>query len=480
MLSVSTVTLLSTISATSSLAQAATSPSPAGVELSTSLVEIPAGGLTPILSTLPVSDLGLNNAELAVLLSGYEGGALGPVSSTVTTLVSGLLSGDPTATLGQLTGAVQGNGVLAPLLALAGVTVTPEGIVGALSPTELSTFLATLTGSLDSAQIQKLVSGLAGGLSPEQLTALQTILPALTGELGEGGLSQLRSDLHALPGGLSVEELAALDPAHLGALIGEAFKTATPSQLAPIVADLLGGLSWSPGTTGSLANSLGVPLETLAGNLGETAEGAFSEVPAVTSQLGNEGQVAGVVAKAKGLAFGLLKPLSEGKEGGSGGGSGSGGSGSGGSGGSSGSGGQGTGGAGGAGGPGNPAGGLTVVLNVPTTTAGSAAAPGAAPHTVARKKVGPIRVLSHRVKGGVVTLVLAIPAAGRVTLSGSGLHPRSVHIGKARRLTIRATLTRAGRASLHARRNRLRVRLKTTFKPVSGASSSAAVTVTFA
>jgi hypothetical protein len=130
---VSLVALLSMMPVSSALAQSSVAHSQTSPALSTSLVEIPAEDLSPVLSTLPVSDLGLSNAELVSLLAGLEGGALAGLSGTVATVASNLLSGNPSATLAQLTSAVQGNGVLAAILALAGVTVTPEGIWAQLS-----------------------------------------------------------------------------------------------------------------------------------------------------------------------------------------------------------------------------------------------------------------------------------------------------------------------------------------------------------
>jgi hypothetical protein len=487
-LSASLVVLLAALPPASAPAAVHTTASPndASIGLSTSLLEIPEGGLTPVLATLPVSDLGLTNAELAVLLTGLEGGALSGLGGTVTPIVSSLLSGNPTATLGQLASALDGNGVLAAVLALAGVTVTPGAVLQALGPAQLSAFLTHVTDGLDSEQMAKLLSGFAGTVNAEQLTSLQTILGGLVEALPQASLSQLRSDLHELPGGLSEAELSQLDPAQLATLLSEAFGTASASQLTPVVSDVLGGLTWNPSTTSSLANTLGVPLETLAGDLGESAQGAFAQAPAVTSELGG-GQVAGVLAKTRGLAFGLLKPVTEGVEeaagggsggsggqeggaGGSGGQSGEAGGGQGGSGGSA-----GVGGAGGNGGSGAP-GGTTLVLEQ-AAPGGPSTTPPAVITAARSVKASGVRVVSHRVRGGVVVLVLQIPAAGRVSVVGRGVRARSLRVGKAGRLTVRMTLTKAAEASLHAHRNRLKVLLRATFKPTRGSSSTASATV---
>jgi hypothetical protein len=487
-LSVSLLSALAALPTTSAPAAIRTTAasSQAGVGLSSSLLEIPGSGFGALIGTLPVSDLGLTNAELTVLLGGLEGGALSGLDSTVTPIVASLLSGNPTATLEELTGALQANGVLATVLSLAGVTLTPEGVLEALSPAQLATFLANTTAGLTAQQLAELLSGLAGNLSPEQLASLQTILGPLVQALPEASLNELRSGLHALPGGLGEGELALLDPAQLATLLGEAFKSASPAQLAPLLGDVLGGLTWGSGTAGSLAQSLGVPLETLAGNLGESLGGAFGQLPAMTSDLGG-GQIAGVLPKAGGLAFGLLKPVTEGVGGeeGAGGGTGGSGGGTGGSGGVSGGGtggapggsGSGTGGAGGVGGSGAPAGGTTILLSLPATQPG---APVASARRAAKRPALRVQIVSRRVQGGVATLVLQVPAPGRVSVAGRGVHSRSARVARAGRATIRLVLTTAARASLHKHRNRLRVRLRVLFRAAAGGGSSAATVVTFA
>jgi hypothetical protein len=494
-LALSLVTLLAAMPTASALAESTAAPSavtPQTQHVSASMIEIPAEDLQPILGTLPVSDLGLSESELVTLITGLHTGTLGALGGTVTTVVGGLLAGNPPSTLEQLTAAVLGNGLLATALGLAGVTITPEEIVLALSPSQLTGFLSNLTGGLGGEQLTTLLSGLAGTLTPEQLTALQPVLAALTGALSAEQLQALRGALHALPGGLEEGELAPLGPAQLATLVDEAFATASPSQLAPIVGELLGAVRWSAGTTTSLAEILGVPLETLAGGLGETVEGGYGEVPALTGALGGEEGVAGVLPKTTGLAFGLLKPLSEGlgggeegaggeEGGGSGGssggsgGSGSSGSGAGGSG--SGSGSPNAGGStGGAGGSGGSSGGLTLVVNLQPSQSG-----GPAPGTraVAAKQPGRVRILSHRVHGNVATVVLQVPSAGALTLRGWGTRSPAAHPRKAERVTLRVRLSRVGKAALHGHAKRLRVRLKATFKPLRGASSTASATVTF-
>jgi hypothetical protein len=130
---------------------------------------------------------------------------------------------------------------------------------------------------------------------------------------------------------------------------------------------------------------------------------------------------------------------------------------------------------GGSGGP-QPAGAntTTVVVNVPPTQS-TATQPSAG----SGKKPGAIRILSHRVKGRTVTLVVQVPGAGRVALAGKGVASVSRQTAKAERVTLRTTLTKAGAASMRRHRHKLTVKLKASFKPTGGASSSAPLTVHF-
>jgi hypothetical protein len=450
------------------------------------LLEVPTGDLDGLLADLPASDLGLSNAQLASLLASAGGSGLSGQTAALSTLLSSLLGVDPNATLGELSATVQANPVLGALLALAGTEVTPAGIAAALSPEQLSTLLANLTAGAEGGQLAQLISGLAGTLTPEQSATLQTILGALTAELSSEELATLRTALAALPTGLSEEALASLAPAQLADVQDELFATAAPSQLEPVVRDLLGGLTLGSGTAGSLASALGVPLQTLASTLGEAGGEGFAGLPMLTGTLPASGQVMGLIDRTRGLAVGLLTPESE-REGvgGSGGGSGSGGGGGTGSDpggqGSSGSGsgsGDGTGQqgpAGSTGASGASGSGASVAL---TTLA---VMPGASASPASRAMGARIRILAHRVRGRVATIVLLAPAAGRITVRGHGVRATVLRIGRSQRVTLKTVLARGLAASLRAHRRHLRVRLTATFLPArGGASSTAATTVSFA
>jgi hypothetical protein len=372
----------------------------------------------------------------------------------------------------------------------------PEEALAALSPQALEGFLAQLTQSVTPTQIQQLLAGLAkGNLSGEELTSLHAIVGALTQGLSTEGITALRTQLGKLATGLSEGELAALQPAELAQLIDSLFTTATPTEIAPLVGSLLSGLNWSDGTTESLAQTLEVPVSTLASTLGEAGSSGFSSLPVLTSEVGPKGQVVGVLDRAHNLALGLLgaeggEPGNGGSgSGGSGsGGSGSGGSGSGGSGGGSGSGNSGSGsnpgssgnsssgagGNGGSAGSGLPGSDLTLTLTLPSADTSRANSPSSA------VKSTKVQVLSKRVRGRIATVALQVPSAGRLVLSGRGVRTTTAKLSKGGRVTLTASLSSARMASLRRTHQHLRVRLTARFKSTKGSSSSAAFTVTFA
>ncbi len=90
-----------------------------------------------------------------------------------------------------------------------------------------------------------------------------------------------------------------------------------------------------------------------------------------------------------------------------------------------------------------------------------------------------IRIISRKVRGDAVTTVVQVPAAGRLTLRGSGVRAVSEQADRAERVTLRTVLTKAGVASLRKHRHRLKLRLELSFKEVAGPSASTTTTVGF-
>jgi hypothetical protein len=504
------IALLATLPTASAFADSSNASSQTSVGATIPILDIPVGNLGSVLSTLPVSSLGLSEGQLNTVLSGLEPGIVGPLLTTVAGAVSSLLKGNPNATVNELLGSV--NGLISGLL---GSSITPQQLAGALNPTQLSALLGDATQALGGggtgAGVSKLLSGLTGGLNTEQLASLQSILGPLTSALSTGELTTLTGALQTLLstgsikgqltpiletlkgllGGTSLtqlegllselklnslsptklqELLGGLNSSEISTLLGGALgSVGSPSLVEPVIDDLLGNLPISTTNAGSLAGELGVSVETLAKDLGTTLTSA---TPTLTATLGSGGPLLSLLNGLGGLKLTLLDPESA-----AGGNGGAGGSGSGGAGGA-GSEGMGNGGAGNSGGSsGTPAGSTTVVLN---TTTPAAASPTATPRAVVAKATGKIKIISHKVKGDVATIVVQVPAAGKVTLTGSGVKSDTRKPGKSERVTLKVKLSKAGTASRRRHNHRLKVKLKAAFKPTKGTSSSAAATVTFA
>jgi hypothetical protein len=357
--------------------------------------------------------------------------------------------------------------------------------------------------------LRKAIEQLGPSAKLGELTQVEDLLPALETAL-EGKLGGLLSVLlGALPGGESGLK-SALGSLSLDKLVGSLLSSAKPEeQLATELSTLAGGLFGKLGTEGKLGGLLGSELtgpftpasvkevaeelkttpEAVSEELGQTAAQLPATATMLTAPL-TKGKLMGVAPSLAGLALGLLgdgtpetpgegEGKEKGGEGGSGGkgsgeGTGSGGGGGKGSGESTGSGGSGAGGQGGPGGTGSggSAGGVTILLSTPSTQSAAAAA-------AAKRKADKVSIISYRAKGAVATIVLRVPAAGRIAVTGRGVRSTVRHAAKAERLTLRVSLTKATAASLRRGHRRLPVKLKASFKPTSGAASSTTVTVSF-
>lgn len=303
-----------------------------------------------------------------------------------------------------------------------------EGQLG--EPTTLGELLSaeTLTGPLVErleaalgVPVRPLIEGLLGK-EPQEV---------LEGGLGSLNLNELLAKLLASsedPSQLLDELLEALNPATLEGLLGTLPTSEAPKNLN--VGELAGSLSQTP--------------QALAAALGQTAETLPATAAAVTRALANGNELA-LLNGTEGLAFALVSRAGEGVGGTGGNGAGS----------------PGAGAASGA--PGS-----TTVLASP------APAPSASAPAARGASVGNVKILSRKVKGKRATLVVQVPAAGRLTLSGNGVKKVSREAAKAERITLSTTLTRARSASLHKHhRKQATITLTAAFAPVGAAASKA-------
>lgn len=276
-------------------------------------------------------------------------------------------------------------------------------------------------------------------LSPTQLSELPTLLKgeslssALTQALGAPDVRQLLGQLL----GSSPEPEK---------LLAQIFSALSPQTLSTLTGSTLAGESFTRTTVGELASKLASTPEALAAELGTNSTELPASATALTAPLA-DGRTLGVLESAEGIDLGTLS-------GGTLGGSGS------------------AGGTGGAGGSGAPGATTTTISSVPAQSS-------PVPATSARPTLAKVKILSRKVKGSVATLVVQVPAAGRLLVSGRGVERTSKQVMKAERVTLRAVLTKAETSSLHKRHRRVSVKLEASFTPVSGTSSAASTKVAF-
>jgi hypothetical protein len=375
-----------------------------------------------------------------------------------------------------------------PLETVAVPPAATEEVVGAipledLNVTELSELLAKRPGlkslpegTLRSALEELLATLAKEGVTVEGLSEPNEIVPEL-----ETVIKRLLSpsELVGLLKGNTLKEvltnaLGSLEPTKLisealaksenpGELVTQALSGVNPEKLESAVGSTLAGDPFSTTTVGELANSEGTTEEGFTKALGTTPEQLPPTAMALTAPL-TDGKALDVLSGTEGLSLATL----EGAAGGLGGSGGVGGVG--GRGGAGGSSGGSSGGAssGGTGTPGSP---TTVVIDAP--------GPSGPSTTGSTATGGRIKVISRKVHNGTASVVVQVPTAGRLTLSGHGVKSVSQQADAGERITIKTSLTKAGVASRRRHRHGIAVQLKVSFKPVSGASSAANTTVRF-
>jgi hypothetical protein len=90
---------------------------------------------------------------------------------------------------------------------------------------------------------------------------------------------------------------------------------------------------------------------------------------------------------------------------------------------------------------------------------------------------GRVRASHANGRHGRVALRVTTPGAGQVTVSGSGLRTVRQKVRKAGRYALTVPLTARGRRAL-ARSGHRRVRVRVTFRPAAGATTTTSLTVT--
>lgn len=358
---------------------------------------------------------------------------------------------------------------------LPGLSTLPAGKLEA-AVTKVIESLTNKSGTvgelLEPSQVAPALSG-----ELEKLLSI-TELPALLSLLkGESLTTKLTTALGSLSSSQLLDTLlgSTSEPEHL---LDQSFAALNPETVETMLGSTLTGEPFDKTTVEELAGELGMTPTTLVKEVGATPTSLPENATALTAPL-TDGKTLGVLDGLGGVTLSVLGQRKETSEesNGSGGPSGSEKGGSGGSGGSGNGGSNGPGGGSGTTTPQSSSSPTTVLLSFsPAPTAPGAPSPSA---SVAARTSSKVKVLSHRVKGKSVTLVVQVPAAGKLALGGNGV--KSVHreAAKAERVTVRTTLTKASEDSLRRHRHGLRVKLKASFKIAGGASSSVTVTVAF-
>jgi hypothetical protein len=312
----------------------------------------------------------------------------------------------------------------------AALTETIEGLTAKGDTLGQLTSSGELVSSLQT-QLTKL-------LSPLQLLALlegKSLSSVLSEALGSLNARQLLGGLLSSSG----------EPEQL---IAQVLNTASPEKLQAALKTTLSGEPFTTGTVGQLASALGMTAEGFATALNTTAPKLPAAAMALTTPL-NNGKTLGVLGAAEGVTLATLGSTKEKPPAGSPGGSG------------------GTGGSGG-GSSGTPSS-TTLIVNNPAAHSNN-------PLSASANNLAKVKILSRKVRGHVVTLVIQVPAAGKLTLNGKGVRTASEQTDQAERVTLRTVLTKATVASQH-KHHHIKIKLKASFTETGGPSSSAATTV---
>ena len=317
-----------------------------------------------------------------------------------------------------------------------------EGVEGATLEKAIKEVIETLTGK--GATLEELLGGEGAKQLQEKLTeALGPLAGKLEELLGGNPLTKLEEALKSN----SVSELiskllsGSSDPK---ALLEEILAGIGPEELQSLLGTVLSGAPVVQSTVEQVAGQLGTTPQALAEQVGKTAEELPGTAMALLAPLAN-GEQLGVMNGASGLTTGLIKGAGEtvGVTGGNGA----------------------PGGPGGSGGSGSTTSPAPAPVPAPSGTAAAA---------------GKLKVLSHSFRKHRATIVVQVPSAGALTLSGKKLKAVHREAAKAERITLHPVLTRAGASSLRRRHHRsLKVPIKVSFKPVSGAGSSATVPLVY-
>lgn len=385
---------------------------------------VPAISVAALLAAMPVGAFAGGSAVTPALVNINSGqlanidiSALGLESSELASAVVKIpaLSTVPTGTLDSLIAGLPVNSTLQELLAE----------VKAATGVEVTTGEAIAVVLGDAAANPDVLSHLLGQVASllqgsPQAGALETVLTNLISGLTAAQLQQLESQLGATG---SPAELAST-------LAGKLANGELDGELATV----LGEIGTTAATTGSqAATTAGMTAGELASEVG-LGEEALKATSGTSTPLGSHGGVLDTLAGPTGLTL-LTAPSTPGSATTTNGGS--------------------------------------TTSNTSTST--STTTPGAA--TPGKSSTGPgkVKIISHRVKGHLLVLVVRVPSAGELTVTGAHAKRELRRSKRAGTITLDIPLTDAAIADVR-RRHKLKLKLKVAFRPASGAASAANAT----
>lgn len=318
-----------------------------------------------------------------------------------------------------------------------------------LEPSKLQEALTDAIEQLEGegANLEELLE--PGTLVPTLEARLIELIPALGSLLGGNPSQKLTEALESTTVSKVVAEILE-SSSNPEALIAQILGALNPEKLEALLGSALAGEPFSKTTLGELAALLGKSPEEVDEGFKTSTEQVPATGMALTAPL-TDGETVGVLPGLDGVHLGLVEGGGTLGTGGSGGSGANGGSGA------------------------SPGSGTTIVIDGNQAAAPAAGATAAA---AAAAPAGKVKVLSHKVKGKVATIVVLAPAAGKLAMRGKNVKSVSRETARAERVTLTARLSGAGAATVR-RHRRLNVKLNVSFKPVSGSASSAAVGVTF-
>jgi hypothetical protein len=396
---------------------------PRSVPRSRLAVSVPTMAVVVLLAAMPVgasaggtpatpASVNINDGELANI----DLSALGLESSELASALAKIpaLSTLPTGTLDSLIAGLPTNSTLEDLLAEVKAATGVEVTIGEAVGVVLG----------DAAANPDVLSHLFGKVASlihgtPQASALETVLTNLIAGLTPSQLQQLEGQLGATG-----------SPAELADTFANKLAN---GELDSELSTVLGELGTTAATTGGqAATAVGLTAGKLASDLG-LGEEALKAASGTSTPLGSLSGFLDTLAGPTGLTLATVPDA--------------------------------------AGNTTTTNGGSTTTNSTNTT---STTTPGAATGKSSTKH-GKVKIISHRVKGHMLVLVVRVPSAGKLTVTGAHAKRELRRSKKAGTMTLKIPLTNAAAADVSHRR-KLKIKLKVAFRSASGAASTASAT----